>query len=269
LRRIKWRVFYEMKVKWGQNFLVNERVALRIISYLDLNPEDKILEIGGGKGILTEFLKEAKEVLVVEIDKKLANTLTERFRNFKNIRIINCDFLKPNRVLKEIFNEGKGYKVVGNIPYNITSPILDILTIYDFFNQAILTVQKEVGERIFAKSGTKKFGRLTLQIRTFFDVKKLFYIKKGSFFPVPEVDSVTILLKKKRKYFKGEKKELWEKFLRTVFSKKRKIIKNSLYSLCKDKTEFVLKKAEIPFTLRPEQINIDEYMRIFDIIEKS
>ena len=254
-----------MRAKLGQNFLKSRDIAKRIVDLLELKENEKVLEIGGGKGILTQFLlKKGANVFVVEIDKKLVQYLKERFKGSKNLEIINCDILKPNKRLKEIFSS-KNFKVIGNIPFNITSRILEILLTNDFFDIAVLTVQKEVAKRILS-SGGRSFGRLTVQIKTFFSVKKGFDIKRKFFYPIPEVDATVVILKKKRKYFEGEKRKLWEEFLMIVFPKKRKYIKNSLSCFLKDKTEEILRNLSLSPDLRPEDIPYFKYEELFDII---
>jgi len=254
-----------MKVKLGQNFLKSKHIAKRIVNLLNIEEGDRIIEIGGGRGILTQFLlSSGAKVFVVEIDKKLCMYLEKRFNNFSNFEIINCDILRPDKRLQKIFSS-RNFKVIGNIPFNITSKILEILLTKDFFNIAVLTLQKEVARRILS-SGGRSFGRLTVQMRTFFELEKGFDIKKRYFSPEPEVDGAVVILRKKRKYFEGDKRRRWEEFLKVIFSKKRKCIKNSLSYFFKDKTDEILKNLSLSPSLRAEDIPYFKYEELFDII---
>ncbi|MFH1239414.1 MAG: 16S rRNA (adenine(1518)-N(6)/adenine(1519)-N(6))-dimethyltransferase RsmA, partial [bacterium] len=174
--------------RWGQNFLKDKNIVTKIIEIAGLNKDDSVLEIGPGRGILTEVLAEtAADVVAVEIDKKLAAALTERFAGCKNVKIIQADFLKidlADLCLKQ------GTKVIANLPYYITTPIImKLLRERRNITRLVVMVQKEVAQRIAAGSGNKNYGVLSLAVQFFSEVTLAGNISNKVFFPEPKVSS--------------------------------------------------------------------------------
>ncbi|MDP1853264.1 MAG: 16S rRNA (adenine(1518)-N(6)/adenine(1519)-N(6))-dimethyltransferase RsmA, partial [Candidatus Omnitrophota bacterium] len=179
------------KKSLGQNFIFDENILKKIVSHLGLEKKDTVLEIGAGLGTLTNFLiKSAGEVIALEIDKRAVEVLHDKFKDEKNIEIVNQDILKyviPRKFIR------KKLIVVGNIPFYITSPIIERLFGFrDRIDSIFLTVQKEVAKRIAAKPSTKDYGALTCFVRYHSRPEILFDIKAGSFSPAPKVDAAFI-----------------------------------------------------------------------------
>lgn len=254
--------------RFSQNFLVNLRAAERIVDYLELKSDEKVLEIGPGKGVLTRFLLEkAKKVYGVELDRNLCKYLEEKFKDNENLEVINQDILKFN--LKKITREDR-LKVIGNIPYQITSPIFEyLIQDREFIDFAILTVQKEVAKRICAKPGTPDWSPLSIGIQLFSNPEILFTLKPNSFYPPPKVDSAVI----KIRFLLRPKVEVEFPFftdlVKAVFSQRRKTLLNSLsktLDLNKDELQIILKDAEIDSQRRGETLNLKELGKLAKII---
>ena len=188
---------FRPKKRLGQNFLVDPLINEKIISLSGFAPEDAVLEIGPGKGALTLPLAErVKHVLAVEKDAQLVDWLTERLNKagLNNVTLLHGDILKLDwRSLREHFEDRMS--VIGNLPYNIASPILEKMCQNpQWMGRAVLMFQKEVAQRLIAASGNKAYGALTLLVRYHAKVLPLLKVQKGSFFPVPKVDSMVVAL---------------------------------------------------------------------------
>jgi len=180
----------------GQNFLINRNAGKRIVSLLDLKPGEKVVEIGGGRGDLTCHLLETGAVVTsVEIDADLASLLSERFAGAHHFHLIRGDILQAD--LESMLPQGTNAKLVGNIPYNLTTPILELIIEHrSRFPQVILMMQLEVAGRLTAEPGGKDFGSLTVFIQLFYAVERVFTLRPGSFFPKPKVDSAVVRLRR-------------------------------------------------------------------------
>jgi 16S rRNA (adenine1518-N6/adenine1519-N6)-dimethyltransferase len=254
----------------GQNFLKDQAVLEKIIQAADLKPEDSVIEIGPGTGVLTEeLLKHARKIVAVEKDKALAERLNSRLRENKKIKIISGDILKINlpELIKE--NNFQDYKVVANIPYYITSPIIQLFLETEFPpREMILTVQKEVAERICASSG--QMSILAVSVQYYARPELLFYVDKKSFWPVPEVDSAVIHITHSIEH--GTKEEI-RNFFRIVkagFASKRKTLVNNLSNslhLSKAETEEKIKKVPLSGTQRAQELSIDNW-KILSVLFK-
>lgn len=230
--------------RFGQNFLISENTIKNILQKSEITKEDLVIEIGPGIGSLTKYLLEsAKEVICIEIDNDLARFLEDRFRLYDNFKLINEDVLKVdlrNKVLKSGYKR-KNIKIVANLPYYITTPIILSLLDLDISDITVM-VQKEVAERFTEKSLSKKRSNITYIIEFEADAKILFNVSKNNFMPSPKVDSSIISLKLKTK---EEKKKL---ILDAVNELKEKIEDE-------DKNEFENECENIDFDL--EKINTD------------
>ena len=252
----------------GQNFLIDKNIRNKIVSSLDINPKDVVLEIGPGFGELTTSLAgKAKKVIAVEKDKKIVRILKEKYSLPNNIDVIESDFLDID--IKKIAS-GKKVIIYGNLPYYITSPVLEkIFKSIDYVKAAYLVIQKEVADRIVAKPGTRDIGRISLFAQYHSDPEKIFSIKKDSFFPVPKVESALLrlnVLDKKRVDVENE--SFLFKIIKICYTQRRKIILNSLTKLGikKENLSRLLGDACINPQSRPEELSLEDFARITKVL---
>jgi len=228
------------RIKFSQVFLKNQSYLKKIASALDISENDIIVEIGGGRGELTQFLTKAKKLFVYEIDKKLVNILKEKFKSFENVFIINQDFLKA-----DLSEYKESYKLVGNIPYEITGKIFrKVLNEKNKPKLLVFTLQKEVGEKIIGKG---KISFWNIWIKTWGAVKNLGIIKKENFYPIPKVDSMIIKIEFYEKPLVKDP-EKFVKFLKILFNSPNKKLKHKIKNLpenYKEKRIFELNFEEI------------------------
>ena len=255
------------KKKLGQNFLHDKNIISSIINNVNVKDED-IIEIGPGPGMLTENIlkNKARSLLVIEKDdsfevnlKKIKNKYKDNFTYLIH-DVIDFDF---NKLIK------KEYKIVSNLPYNISVPfILKMIKIRGVISwkDMVLMVQKEVAERITADIGTKNYGRLSIMVNLNNDVKKLLNVKPSSFIPKPKVDSTVIKISPKNKNL-NINEEIFEKIVKICFSQRRKKIKNNLDQL-NTNTSLLLELSNIDPDIRAENINIEGFLRISKNYEK-
>lgn len=260
------------KKSLSQNFLVNLGAAKRIVDSLNLSPEDSVLEIGAGKGVLTQFLIEkAKKVYAVELDKNLAEFLKQKFLHQKNLEIINQDILKVD--LRKLVSPKQRIKIIGNLPYQITSPILDWLIEYkNLISQAVLMVQKEVAIRMSASPRSRDFSTLSIFVQVYTKPHILFSLKPGSFHPPPKIESTVIVLDflTLSKVIPEEEK-LFFQIVKASFSTRRKTILNSLnvnLRLPKNLIEKILKEVGISPQTRAESLEIKQFVSLTRQIKK-
>lgn len=269
----------EIKAKksLGQNFLKDDTVLQRIVESAKLSEHDIVLEIGPGTGALTEKLAEfCKKVIAVELDDRLIEMLHNKLHNKENIEIIHDDILKIN-LPELIFNNLKKlkanevkYKVVANIPYYITAPIIKLFLETKFPpSEMILMVQKEVAERICAKSG--KMSILAVSVQYYAQSEYLFTVPKNVFEPMPKVDSAVIKIiinKKQETRYKQEVRNFF-KIVRAGFSAKRKTLANNLSNgLQLDKKEVEKKLISLGFSknVRAQELGVEDWKKMNNIL---
>ena len=254
---------HHFKKKFGQNFLKDENVLNKIIKEANLPSDTLVIEIGAGSGALTEKLQiVSSNVLSYEIDLELKDTLLEKFSN-SNVKFIFDDFL--NRDIKDDIKEykNKNIYVVANIPYYITTPIIEKIISSDIdISKVILMVQKEVGERFSATPGNKNYGSISVFLNYYYDIKELFVVSKNCFIPKPNVDSVVISLEKKTNKLKVQDEEKFFKLIRDSFQYKRKNLKNNLKNYDLEKVEEVLKRKNKDLTARAESLDLETFIEI-------
>jgi len=245
----------------GQNFLRDANIVNKIISSCGLKKEDIVLEIGPGSGALTEKIcKAAEKVYAVEIDRYLCQILNSSLSACKNLEILNSDFLKIN-----LQKFKKNFKIIGNLPFYITSPIIShIIGQREFLDSVFITVQKELAQRIIAKPGNKQYGAFSCFVQFYTKPKILFDIKRGCFWPRPEVDASFMHLKvRSRPAVEVEDEELFLRLIRTAFNQRRKTILNSLAKIVsKDKLLLLLNDLNINATSRAENLSLGDFARI-------
>lgn len=253
------------KKSYGQNFLINESISQKIASYfLQENECANILEIGPGKGALTKYLLKEKDLnfKAVEADWDMVQYLLEHYK-IEGDQLIQEDFLKLP--LDKVFEKDQ-FSIVGNFPYNISSQILFRIDKYkDMVPLMIGMFQKEVAERVVSKEGSKVYGVTSVLIQASYDVKLLFHVSPGSFFPAPKVTSSVIMLKRKENYELPCNEKLFKAVVKASFNQRRKMLRNSVKAFVK--SEELLNHEFM--TRRPEQMSLDDYFELTNIVENQ
>lgn len=251
--------------KLGQNFLISESIIEEIVDKANVTKEDVIIEIGPGLGSLTaKLLENAKKVIAIELDSNMVNLLKNRFSLYDNFELIENDVLKVD--LRSIIEEYDSVKVVANLPYYITTPIVMKL-LEEKLNLKSITVmvQKEVGERFCAVPGGKEYGAITLSINYYTNPKIIIDVPKENFNPIPEVDSCVINLEiRENPPVKINDEKKFFRLIKAAFSQRRKTINNSFTGVGKSKEEIkkVLDDLNISDKLRAENLSIEQYAEI-------
>jgi 16S rRNA (adenine1518-N6/adenine1519-N6)-dimethyltransferase len=256
------------KKSLGQNFLFDKNIQRKIISALDLKPSDIILEIGAGRGELAALIaKEAAKVYALELDSSLCTILKENLKLHSNAEIINKDILKIN--LGRYFSHlKKKIKVFGNIPYYISSPIIEcLLKARRKIEVIFLTVQKEFAQRAVAQPGSGDLGAFSCFVQYYADPKILFMIKKNSFYPAPKVDSCFLRISPKRKLLlKKEEEGVFFKVIRAAFNKRRKTLRNSLEGVVSpQKLTAFFNKHNIDPDIRPQDLALQDFINLIKV----
>ena len=282
-KMIMKRYNLDFKKKFGQNFLTSEEILEEIISKAKISKDDIILEIGPGIGTLTsKLLETGAEVISVEVDLELIRPLKERFFMYNNFTIISADILKIDiysEIVKILESKGKTLndkkiKVVANIPYYITTPIMfKLLESRNIVSEIYIMVQKEVAERICAKIGTKESSSITYMVSYYTEYLWDIYVDKTKFVPSPKVDSKVIALKFREKpYPEVKNEELYFEIIRSAFLHRRKTFLNSISASNKIDKKIIsniMEELGIDLRIRAEKITDKIYADIVDkYIEK-
>ena len=263
----------------GQNFLISEEVVNTIVESSNIEKDDLVIEIGPGLGTLTKYLLDkAKKVICVELDTKMINILNDRFKLYNNLEIINEDVLKVD--LKSIIknekdnNNVKNVKVVANLPYYITTPIIMKLLEEQLELESItVMIQKEVAERLIEIPGDKNTGAITYTVYYYSIGEKIIEVPKDSFIPEPEVTSEVIkLIIRKESPIQVKDKELMFKIIKNAFMQRRKTLLNALTNtkIFKSKEEGIkiLKDLNLDENIRAEKLTLEDFANIVDKIIK-
>ena len=257
-------ILNKAKRSLGQNFLIDKNIINKIINVVDINDNNTVIEIGAGYGNLTKYIidRKPKKIFAIEKDKKLSLFLKKKFKLSKNLKVINEDIL--NIIQKN--NLGKNIIVFGNLPYNISTKILASLVMLNkwppWYDILILMFQKEVADRIIAKTRTKEFGRLAVLSNWRLDIKKHFDISKNCFFPKPKINSTLLSFKpKKINTFNLKNPKNLEKVTRILFSNRRKMINKNFKKLFKEKLSRI-KNLNLDLNKRPEELTNETYYKI-------
>lgn len=255
------------KKGYGQNFLINENITTSIVNNMSISKKDLIIEIGPGLGALTEeLLDKFDKVVAIEIDKNMVQVLNDTF-DMEKLEVINQDFLKID--LNDIFNKNIEYKeasIVSNLPYYITSDILEKIILYreNKINKMVVMMQKEVGKKL-VKSDEKVDTFLKFLIDNYCSIKELVYVSKNDFIPRPNVDSIVleIEINKSKNYIKDEKE--FFNILKNCLVNKRKILISNLVGLLNKNKDEIIKifdKLNIKETVRIEELSIKDYINL-------
>ncbi len=254
------------KKKLGQHFLINKEIIPEIVKIAEIKQGDKVIEIGSGTGVLTEeLIRAGAEVFAIEKDYKLIEILRKKFSNTKTLKIIHQDALFFD------ISRFKNYKVVANIPFNITSPIIrKFLTASNKPQLIVLMIQREVAERLVAEPGSSKRGLLTILVELFGQVSIEQKLSNKDFWPKPKVESAVIKIKPRESQIKDT--EIFLKLVKMGFSSKRRQIHNSLFSSLKLEKKEILKlleKSQIEPKLRAEDLNLEQWINLWQTINKD
>ena len=262
---------FKFKKSFGQNFIQDKSIIKSIVDKTKITNNSLVIEVGPGSGVLTkELARVSKNVLSYEIDDRLEEVLDENLRDFNNIEIIYDDFL--NRDIKNDIAKYNYQDIyfVANIPYYITTPIIvKLIESKIDFKVITVMVQKEVAERFSAVPRTKNYGSITVFLNYYYDIQKLMFVSRNSFFPKPNVDSEVIALKKKEKKSKVINEELFFKLVRDSFRFKRKNIKNNLKNYDLEVILEVLNRYNKDLTSRAEELELNIFIDMANALEKK
>lgn len=246
----------------GQNFLISEKDAGRIVALLDIKDGDKVLEIGPGAGSLSVLLSDySAEATLLDIDEGLITKLKEDFKDYPHIHPILQNALKADFSSYDL--------VLGNLPYYITSSLIEKIVLESkSCRKAVLMVQKEAFLRLSAKVGTEDYGPLPILLSYVANVKREFLVPRDSFVPAPHIDSIVFSLEFKRDRDLNKASRIYG-FVTKMFSHRRKTIFNNLQYVLNDadKSQAALEKANISPKARPETLTLDDYLRLLDAVE--
>lgn len=245
-----------MRQPHGQNFLVDKNIARQIVDSADINKDDFVIEIGPGKGALTDIIKDlTNNFIAIDIDKNLVSFLQEKYKDTKNISIINCDFLKyelPN----------KPFKIISNLPYNVGTAIVQKFLPNTNFQSAVIMLQKDVIERLLSDEGCKEYGYISLFRKYYADAQYLFDVPPGCFSPKPQVMSAVAKFTNK---FPQEPNPKLFTVIKHCFTMRRKTMLNCLSSLLridKVQTAKILESCGIDVMLRPDKLTLEMFEKI-------
>ena len=269
------RYGFNFQKKYGQNFLIDTHVLDKIIGAAQIGPDDFVLEIGPGIGTMTQYLAEAaREVIAVEIDTKLIPILQDTLKEYDNVTVLNEDILKVDiRKIAEEKNGGKPIKVVANLPYYITTPI--IMGLFESevpLDSITVMVQKEVADRMQVGPGTKDYGALSLAVQYYAEPYIVANVPPNCFIPRPAVGSAVIRLTRyQEKPVKVNDASFMFKIIRASFNQRRKTLQNGLYNsselrIPKEKTVAALEEMGLAPTIRGEKLSLEEFAQLSDIL---
>ncbi|GFN36544.1 16S rRNA (adenine(1518)-N(6)/adenine(1519)-N(6))-dimethyltransferase RsmA [Tepidimicrobium xylanilyticum] len=272
VRQILDKHGFKFSKSLGQNFLIDGNILRKISQGANIIKDDYVLEIGPGIGTLTEELAlNAKKVVAIELDQNLLPILEETLEDYSNVEIIHGDILKVdvNKLIEEKLGGGP-IKVVANLPYYVTTPILAKLIEEDYNIESItVMIQKEVAQRIVASPGNKQYGSITVFMNFYTEPEILMNVPKTVFMPQPKVDSAVIRLKIRKELPQVDRNTFFQ-VVKLAFNKRRKTILNALSSnpwgLDKEGIKAVLEKAQISLEERAENLKIEDFIKISETL---
>ena len=278
-RAVLERHGFTFKKSFGQNFLTDTNILQKIVDTAEIDKNVNVIEIGPGIGALTEFLAEnAAEVMAFEIDDRLIPILTDTLRDFDNVKVINEDILKSDLQsrIKEFANPDLPIKVVANLPYYITTPILMHLIESKIpFAEFVVMMQKEVADRISAEPNTKAYGSLSIAVQYYMTAKVAFVVPRTVFVPAPNVDSAILkMTRREQPLVQVKDEDFFFRVSKIGFVHRRKTLWNNLTSHfgkadeIKAKLEQALEIAEIKPSIRGEALSIAEFAKLADALKE-
>ena len=261
--------------KFGQNFLINPSVLEDIISEADVTEDDMVLEIGPGIGTMTQYLCEAaRQVIAVEIDTNLIPILQDTLSEYDNVKVINEDILKVDiNALANEYNNGKPIKVVANLPYYITTPIImGLFESHVPIDSITIMVQKEVADRMQEGPGSKEYGALSLAVQYYSTPEIVVNVPPSCFMPQPKVGSAVIKLTRHEKPpVDVDDEKLMFKLIRASFNQRRKTLANGLnnfggFNLSKEMIQESIEELGVPVNVRGEALSLEQFAKLSNII---
>ena len=271
VKQILREMGFRFNKQFGQNFLTDENLLNNICSDAEVEG-GAVLEIGAGAGTLTRALsKNADKVVAFEIDRNLEKVLAVTLGDCKNVQLVLGDVMKYKMTDIESLC-GNNYRVVANIPYYLTSPlIMRFVEEASGVTSLTLTVQKEVAERLAAKPANKDYGAITVGVQAVADVEIKRVLPRELFYPQPNVDSAVVHIAFNRNKFDISNAELFRKTVRVSFAMRRKTLVNNLavgFGMSKQQAEEILTACELPTTCRGEELSVSQFVKLYKIIEK-
>ena len=271
---------FTFKKSFGQNFLTDTNILQKIVDTAEIDKNVNVIEIGPGIGALTEFLTEnAAEVMAFEIDERLVPILEDTLRDHDNVKVINEDVLKADLQtrVKEFENPNLPIKVVANLPYYITTPILMHLIESKIpFAEFVVMMQKEVADRISAEPNTKAYGSLSIAVQYYMTAKVAFVVPRTVFVPAPNVDSAILkMTRRKQPLVEVKDEDFFFRVSKASFVHRRKTLWNNLTSHfgkseeVKNKLEQALENAGIKPSIRGEALSISDFARLSDALREA
>ena len=268
---------FNFQKKFGQNFLINTGILEDIIAAAEITKDDFVLEIGPGIGTMTQYLCEsAREVVAVEIDKNLIPILADTLSAYDNVEVLNDDILKVDiKNLAEERNAGKPIKVVANLPYYITTPIImGLFESHVPIDSITIMVQKEVADRMQEGPGSKEYGALSLAVQYYADPEIVVNVPPSCFMPQPKVGSAVIRLTRHAEPpVNVENEKLMFQIIRASFNQRRKTLANGLnnfpgLNLSKEAIQRCIEELGVPTTIRGEALSLAQFAQLSNIIGK-
>ena len=279
-RAILERHGFTFKKSFGQNFLTDTNILQKIVDTAEIDKKVNVIEIGPGIGALTEFLAEnAAEVMAFEIDDRLVPILADTLRDFDNVTVINQDILKVDlaQYIAEFKNPDLPIKVVANLPYYITTPILMHLIESGIpFSEFVVMMQKEVADRISAQPNTKAYASLSISVQYYMTAKVAFIVPRTVFVPAPNVDSAILkMVRREQPAVEVQDEKFFFKVSKASFVHRRKTLWNNLTSYfgkseeVKTKLERALEKADLVANVRGEALDLAAFARLSDALKSE
>lgn len=268
---------FQFKKKFGQNFLIDPHVLDKIVDAAQITKDDFVLEIGPGIGTLTQYLCEnARQVLAVEIDDKLIPILKETLQPYDNVEVLHGDILKQDiQQIADTYNDGKPIKVVANLPYYITTPIImELFESHVPLANVTVMVQKEVADRMKAEPGTKDYGALSLAVQYYAKPYIAAFVPPNCFMPRPNVSSAVIRFDcLARVPVEVHNEKLMFRLIRASFNQRRKTLQNGIansaeLSFTKEQAARAIEQAGFDVRIRGEKLGLEEFARLADELER-